>query len=313
MPAAYCAKRRAGAFAGTEAQRSLTMLDPEVVLAPAQSLSPRDIPRTGTAPASQGEAASAILSGSNGHPPMRTDIQPILSQADGAQTFARSFIAGYLTPAFGSLSKSEIDILVFGCLVTAKAIDPDAPIYDIARLLNITPARARSLVMTWQLRSMPASSDLKPVLVEALKKTRFSKDGTMLTFGVESPLLKEEIVARLKRKGVFPDASFAKELVRLPVDAFVEFLDDILDEKVKAAVKSTLVTDKLLPDKSFKALATGILMKLGEKVAGKAGEEVAGALVKPAAERLAGFLSGLLTGNATEAGASISGDDYVEV
>jgi hypothetical protein len=67
--------------------------------------------------------------------------------------------------------------------------------------------------------------------VVALKKTRFSNDGKLLTFGVESPLLKEEITARLKRKGVFPDASFSKELVKLPVDAFVEFLDEIVDDE----------------------------------------------------------------------------------
>ena len=44
--------------------------------------------------------------------------------------------------------------------------------------------------MAWQLRSTPAGSDLRPALVEVLKKTRFSRDGTLLTFGVESPLLK---------------------------------------------------------------------------------------------------------------------------
>ena len=55
----------------------------------------------------------------------------------------------------------------------------------------------------------------------ALKKTRFSKDGTLLTFGIESPLLKEEVTARLKRKGIFADAAFSRELVKLPVEAFV--------------------------------------------------------------------------------------------
>jgi len=88
--------------------------------------------------------------------------------------------------------------------------------------------------------------------VNALKKTRFSKDGTLLAFGVESPLLKEEVAARLKLKGIFPDASFARELVKLSVEAFVEFLDEILDDDTKKAVHSTLVKDKQLPDKSFK-------------------------------------------------------------
>jgi hypothetical protein len=164
---------------------------------------------------------------------MAIDIKTALSKPGVAAKFCTSFMGEYLSPAFGARSKSEIDLLVFSCLISSSAIDPDAPIYDIARALNVTPARARSLVMNWQLRTMPAQGDLRDDIVATLKKTRFSKDGTLLTFGVESPLLKEEITARLKRKGTFPDASFSKELVKLPVEAFVEFLDDIVDVKTK--------------------------------------------------------------------------------
>lgn len=248
---------------------------------------------------------------------MSNDIKLTLSKSAGAVTFASSFINGYLSPAFGVRSKSEIDLLVFACLIEAKAIDPNGATYDIARALNITPSRARGLLMNWQLRSIPASGDLRQALSNALQKTHFSKNGTLLAFGVESPLLKEEIVARLKRKGIFPDAAFAKELVKLPVDAFVEFLDDILDDTTKKDVRAVLVRDKQLPDKSFKALATGVLAKLGEKVAGEAGKEIAGEVVgkvaKPATDKVAGFLSGLILGDSKAATKNISRDDFMEV
>ena len=248
---------------------------------------------------------------------MADDIKDHLSKPNNAIKFTSLFIQDYLSPAFGARSKSELVLLVFSSLIEAGAIDPDGPIYDLGRALNITPTRARSLVMNWQLRSTPAQSDLRQAIVNALKKTRFSKDGTLLAFGVESPLLKEEVAARLKRKGIFPDASFARELVKLPVEAFVEFLDEILDDETKKAVRATLVKDKQLPDKSFKALATGVLAKLGEKVAGEAGKEIAGDVVgklaKPAAEKAIGFLTGLLLGDAKAATKNISKDDYIEV
>jgi len=152
---------------------------------------------------------------------MAADLRAALAKHAAANKFSSSFIDGYLTPAFGAKSKSEIDLLVFGCLVDAGAIDPDGPIYDLARALNITPARTRSLILNWQLRTYAREGDLKPAIVAALKKTRYSKDGTLLSFGVENPLLREDIAARLKEKGVFPDASFSKELVKLPVEAFV--------------------------------------------------------------------------------------------
>lgn len=125
-----------------------------------------------------------------------------------------------------------------------------------------------------------------------------------MSFGVESPLRREEIRARLKRRGVFADASFSAELVRLPVEAFVEFLDDLVDSGTKDRLRRKLVSDKQLPDRSLKALATEVLLTLGEKVADKAGGDIADAIiqsagktvVKPAVERLTGFLTGLLRG-----------------
>jgi hypothetical protein len=247
---------------------------------------------------------------------MAKDIKSALSKPSVAAKFIGSFIDGYLLPAFGARSKTETDLLVFSCLVEAKAIDPDGPIFDIARALNITPTRARSLLLDWQLRSS-APSDLRQAFAKAIKKTRFSKDGTLLTFGVENPLLKEEIVASLKRKGFFADSSFSKEIIRLPVEALVEFLDEIVDDATKDEVCAVLVKDKQLPDKSFKAVATGVLSKLGEKVAGEVGKELAGELVgkvaKPLTDKAIGFLSGLLTGDAKAAAKGISKDDYMEV
>jgi hypothetical protein len=247
---------------------------------------------------------------------MPVDVRAGLSKPGAAQKFAGAFMEGYLSPAFGARSKSEIDLLVFTCLIEAKVIDPAMPIYDIARALNITPSRVRGLLLNWQLRTTNAETDLRQGIVDALKKTRFSKDGTLLAFGIESPLLKEEVAARLKRKGVFPDAAFSKELVKLPVEAFVEFLDDIVDEDTKKEVRTTLVKDKQLPDTGFKALATGLLGKLGEKVAGEAGKELAGEIVgkaaKPAAEKAVAFVTGLLKGDAKGATKGISKSDYAE-
>jgi len=100
-------------------------------------------------------------------------------------------------------------------------------------------------------------------------------------------------------------------LVRLPVEAFVEFLDELVDPGVKEAVARRLVADKQLPDKSFKATATRVLGKLGGKIAGKAGEEAAG-MAAPAAERIGAFLAGLLSGDANNAVGAIKPGEYTD-
>jgi hypothetical protein len=225
-----------------------------------------------------------------------------------AAAFARTFLESYLAPAFGARSKSEIDLLVFSCLINAKMINPEGPIYDIARGLRISPVRARSLLLSWQLRFSPAG-DMRSAIVVALKKTRFSADGSLMTFGVESPLLKEEITARLRAKGIFPDASFSKELVRMPVNAFVEFLDSVVDDKIKKEVKAVLVKDKQLPNLSFKALTAGMLKTLGKKVAGKGGDALAEAIV----DKVSSFIGGLLDKNVEEATHAIERGDFIEI
>lgn len=229
----------------------------------------------------------------------------LLTKAGSAAKFGDAFVKEYVSPAFGARSKSEIDLLVFTCLIEAGAIDPDAPVYDVARLLNITPGRVRNLLLNWQLRSTAPDSDLRDRIVVALKKTRFSKDGTLLSFGVENQLVREDIAARLKSKGIFTDASFSRELVKLPVETFVKFLNDIVDNDTKKQVVKALVHDKQIADKSFKGLAKAVLGKLAEKVADEAGKETAkdfvGEIATPAAQKAIAFLTGLVTGDAKSA------------
>ena len=61
-------------------------------------------------------------------------------------------------------------------------VDPQSQkrMNDIARALNISTSRVRTLILNWQLRTTAADADLRKSIVNALRKTRFSKDGTLL-------------------------------------------------------------------------------------------------------------------------------------
>lgn len=247
---------------------------------------------------------------------MIDNLDDLVGDGERAGAFARHVIEGYLDPAFGSRSKAEIDLLIFTALVKSGAIDPNGPIYAIARAFNITPGRARTLVLNWQLRDETYRGELTGKLRTALSRTKFGNDGTYLAFGIESPLLKEEIVARLKADGVFADATFSKDIVRLPVDAFVTFLDDLVDPEVKAAFVAELVRGKQVADRSFKGILTGVLGKMASKVGGAVAEEVAEGVaegiveaVTPVVERIGGFVGGLLQNGAAAAVAFVQPDE----
>lgn len=197
-----------------------------------------------------------------------------LEKRDRARRFAMGFVEGFTRPAFGAISKSEVDNLVFALLIEAGALDPKSQAYEIARDLNVTPAKARNLLFQWQLRTLGDGSALKADLISALGTVRFAKEGNLLVFGIESPLLREELRSRLKRMGVYADASFSAEIVRMSVKHFVEFLDAFLDQETKKTMHRALIKDGQIKDKSFKAVAFRILKGVAKRAAGEAGDEL---------------------------------------
>lgn len=220
--------------------------------------------------------------------------------------FADLFLEEYLKPAFGAKSKTEIDILVFTGLINSGALPAKTPIYEIARSLNITPSRARTLLLNWQLRSAGTELDLKKEIVDLLKKTRFAKDNNYLTFGIENPLLKEDIIARLKKKGIYADATFSREIVRLTVDAFIEFVKEFVDADNYKKIQDRLVKDKLREDLSFKGLTKAFLSKIGEKAAGKIGSSAVDVAIDGISDSLgnieiAPFFAALFSGDTNKA------------
>jgi hypothetical protein len=221
---------------------------------------------------------------------------PSFSNKAVAASFAEQFLSAYLEPAFGSRSKSEIDNLVFSLLVSCKAINPTMPTFDIARSLNITLPKARSLVMNWQLRSGELDEALRSRLVEYLQKVRFHRDGTYVAVGIGDGLVREYFIAELQRLDIFPDRTFASEIVRVPLDGFISVLEKLAGSAGEA-VRGSLVKSKIVPDTSAK----GILKEILVKAASKIGEKAVGKVAENAADKLGDFISSYIGGNSSEA------------
>ena len=201
-------------------------------------------------------------------------LKKSFQDGDEAKSFCIELIKAYTTPAFGAISKTEIDNVVFGLMIKSGLIDLKLQVYEIARKLNITPTKTRNLLFQWQLRNSNDSEKLKEGLREALQSVRFGKDGSFLVFGIESPILREELRSRLKKQGIFADASFSSEIVRLKVEQFVEFLDDFLNEETTKKMREALVKDGQVKDPSFKASAIRIMKHFAEKAIGPDGGEM---------------------------------------
>lgn len=206
----------------------------------------------------------------------------------GAQ-FASHFADNYFAVAFGATPKSEIDQLIFDTLVAVKMIDSDGPIYTIARVLRVTPAKARSLLFQHQLRH--DNRDLNDRVLRTLSQAKFSVDGKRLSFGVESPLVRSVIEARLKAVGIFSDISLSGEILKVPTSQLGVFVRAFLSSDRAEALRRKLkgVTN----DEGF----VNALNKFGAEV----GRDLAKDATKKAAEHglsgLFGWIAGAVGGD----------------
>ena len=181
-------------------------------------------------------------------------------------------LAAYLSPAFGVLTKREIDILIFDALEKIGYIDANPTIYSLIQKLRVTKSKARQLLYERELRRMN-EKDLDARVKELLKRPTIQKQGELFALEIENPLLSDHLRAKVQTLGYASDGSFSPSLVKLSDEAIVALIDALLDEKQKKEV--TRAFEKFgLPDKSFKGVLKGVLKVLAKKAADEAGSKL---------------------------------------
>lgn len=144
------------------------------------------------------------------------------------------FLNFYLTPAFGSRSKSEIDLKVFELLLKSGLIEYDC--YKISIKLKITPVKARNLMLNARLRSLSneiAEDEYDKRFIELLKSLKFKvsqHNSDIILFYVPDPLFREYIKFFFKQRDIIWDSSFNSEIVKVRLDDFL----DVVYEKLNA-------------------------------------------------------------------------------
>ena len=197
-------------------------------------------------------------------------------------------LQAYATPSFGSMSKRDIDILMFTALQSLGIIDSNPQIYDVVRLLHITRAKARNLIYESTLRRQEEDKEdayLKGELKRAIGKPIFYQEANKVCIEIDNPLLIDYVRQRLRDLGHITDGSFSSELVKMTPSAFTSLYVSILPEENLSEIQRKFVNLGVVPDNSPKAFVKKILMSVCKVALGKAGEE----LVEYAAEATGTF------------------------
>lgn len=192
------------------------------------------------------------------------DVRDSFANNKIAAAFGRQFMDAYLATAFGALPKSEIDLHVFSTLVRLDILEINGASYRIARALNITPAKARTLLFQHQLRNVSEDETDYQIMI-AITTARYWKDGDKLSFGITSPLVKAAVSAKMEERGVFADVSLSGNILRVDPGRFGAVLASLISPAQARRVIDLLKDKRLVDEKALRAA----LEKRGSDLASK--------------------------------------------
>lgn len=224
------------------------------------------------------------------------DSKTIVKNATEKQRIAaiQNFLFHYLTPAFGTLPKAEVDLLVLNLLEDLGVFSNEPNIYELVTKLKITRSKARNLIYQRELRSTTFDQLEKRVLA-ILQRPLIQKSGELFVLEIENPLVADHLRDKVKNLGYVSDGSFSPNIVRLSIDAITALLESNFTEQQKIEIQKLLIVAGA-PDTSFKGVLKATLKKVASKVADNTGEEMieqASAYMKPLVEGAVGEIKSL--------------------
>lgn len=175
---------------------------------------------------------------------------------------------------FGSLSKAEIELAIYGALIDSGLVEPNLRAFDLAMELRCTPTRANSLIFNHQLR-MAADGKADGSLSAAVKVVRDASEAKKgkVVLNVEHRFWRESLINRLKEHDIYTDTSFNRERITMDEWSFIKACELIFGDDAKSIVSKVKRAKKKKPAEVIESLmrsaGTGAATGAG-KVAGSA-------------------------------------------
>ncbi|WP_103595643.1 PTS sugar transporter subunit IIBC [Campylobacter concisus] len=181
---------------------------------------------------------------------MELILQRIIDEA--SENFGKEFLEHYLSGSFGSMSKSETEILIFHLLSKHFEISSN---YEISNLLKISETKVKNLTLNAHLRYPRQSGDeiVRETLVDIAKKFSaiYDEQNGEVKIHIQSSVQKREIINAINKLGSFADYCLNNEILKIRINTLFSLFEKFLDkEKFKDTVQ-TYLKDKKLNEKQF--------------------------------------------------------------
>ncbi len=205
-----------------------------------------------------------------------TDPTSVIQGANAAtqETALIAICRGALTPAFGAVTKRELELLIFDALIRVSFLSEPPSVYEVMQKLRVTRGRARALLFDRDVRRH-GNSELDELAKAALRHPLLQGQGYAVVLDIENPLLADHIRETLRKLGHATDGSFSPSIVKLNDDAAGALIEHYVPEGERDEVMKALYKAGV-KDKSIKGAVKALLRKGASKLAGETGDAIAG-------------------------------------
>ena len=150
------------------------------------------------------------------------------------QTLSDEFIPRYLAHGFGSMPKSEIDLLIFHLLCQTSEYEGKSN-YELATLLKIPESRVKSMRLNSALKYKEINSKdvLGTVVSRFTESEQYAEFSTgKVELSLEDPIEKREIENFLKIRGYHAEYTLNTEVLRIsPIRLFELIIENVENPK----------------------------------------------------------------------------------
>jgi len=134
----------------------------------------------------------------------------------------------YFNKNFGSMSKIDIEILIFSeyiehCLRNRLEIDD----YTISKELGITQNRVRTLKERKELKYPHDEFDWKHALETAILEAKYDEENRKVRMIIQDVNVMIELRHYIEEKGWYDEVSLNKKMFQVPLDCFLEIFMDL--------------------------------------------------------------------------------------
>lgn len=186
---------------------------------------------------------------------MELILQRIIDEA--SENFGKEFLEHYLSGSFGSMSKSETEILIFHLL--SKHFENSSN-YEISNFLKISETKVKNLTLNAHLRYGQSNKDILKKIMLRICDTldvNFDENIGEIKISVENLVEKRELVNEIKKLGSYADFSFNNEILKIKINVFLKLLNRLVGEdNFKKVFQKYLKEKTIQNDALYSSLTT---------------------------------------------------------